>query len=232
MRCRGEPRRQSKPIEWRWPVMSELPLLVFDVNETLLDIEALAPQFQRIYGDAGFLREWFAQLILYSQAITLTGNYVPFGELAGAVARMVAQVRGVQIDEGDIERLQQAVASLPPHPEVPSALGRLCDAGFRLFTLTNNPQSTCKKQLDHAGLSQWFERGFSVDDGVSHYKPAPQVYRAVQESLGCRTRSAMADCLPHMGHFGCVGRRLENCIDSANGKCTPCCGWSTRYLGK
>ena len=50
--------------------MSELPLLVFDVNETLLDIEALAPQFQRIYGDAGVLREWFAQLILYSEAIT------------------------------------------------------------------------------------------------------------------------------------------------------------------
>jgi 2-haloacid dehalogenase len=152
--------------------MSQLPLLVFDVNETLLDIEALAPQFQRIYGDAGVLREWFAQLILYSQAITLTGNYVPFGELAGAVARMVAEVRGAQIDEGDIEGLLQAVAGLPAHPEVPSALGRLRDAGFRLFTLTNNPQSTCKKQLDHAGLSQW------------RYKPAPQVYHAVQESLG------------------------------------------------
>jgi 2-haloacid dehalogenase len=57
---------------------------------------------------------------------------------------MVAEVRGAQIDEGDIERLQQAVASLPPHPEVPSALGRLRDAGFRLFTLTNNPQSAGK----------------------------------------------------------------------------------------
>ena len=73
--------------------MSELPLLVFDVNETLLDIEALAPHFQRIYGDAGVLREWFAQLILYSEAITLTGNYVPFGELAGAVAQQ-ALLRG------------------------------------------------------------------------------------------------------------------------------------------
>jgi len=29
-------------------------------------------------------------------------------------------------------------------------------------------------------------RGFSVDDGVRHYKPAPQVYRAVQESLARR----------------------------------------------
>jgi 2-haloacid dehalogenase len=94
-------------------------MLVFDVNETLLDIEALAPQFRRMYGDAGVLRDWFAQLILYSEAITLTADYVPFGQLAGAVARMVAETRGVQIDEGEINRLQQAFACLPPHPEVP-----------------------------------------------------------------------------------------------------------------
>src|SRR5271155_3505226 len=108
--------------------MQTLPTLIFDVNETLLDLDALAPHFERIFGQSAVLREWFAQLILYSEAITLTGNYVPFGELAGAVARMVAEVRGAQIDEGDIERLQQAIASLPPHPEVPSALGRLRDA--------------------------------------------------------------------------------------------------------
>jgi len=35
--------------------------------KTLLDIEALAPHFRRIYGDARVLREWFAQLILYSE---------------------------------------------------------------------------------------------------------------------------------------------------------------------
>jgi 2-haloacid dehalogenase len=37
---------------------------VFDVNETLLDIEFLAPLFQRLYGDRAALREWFAQLVL------------------------------------------------------------------------------------------------------------------------------------------------------------------------
>ncbi len=45
-----------------------LPLLVFDVNETLLDLDALAPHFERMFGDRGALREWFAQVILYSGA--------------------------------------------------------------------------------------------------------------------------------------------------------------------
>jgi 2-haloacid dehalogenase len=51
-------------------------VLIFDVNETLLDLDALAPHFERIFGRSSVLREWFAQLILYSAAITLTGDYV------------------------------------------------------------------------------------------------------------------------------------------------------------
>ena len=40
------------------------PLLVFDVNQTLLNIDALQPLFQRIFGQPARMREWFAQLIL------------------------------------------------------------------------------------------------------------------------------------------------------------------------
>ena len=64
--------------------MSTLPVLVFDVNETLLDLDALTPHFDRLFGRSRVMREWFAQLILYSQAITLTEEYVPFGDLGGA----------------------------------------------------------------------------------------------------------------------------------------------------
>ena len=38
------------------------PVLVFDVNETLLDIDVLNPIFDRIFGVPGRMREWFAQL--------------------------------------------------------------------------------------------------------------------------------------------------------------------------
>jgi hypothetical protein len=45
-------------------------ICVFDVNETLLDIEFVAPLFHRLFDDRKVLREWFEQLILYSDAIT------------------------------------------------------------------------------------------------------------------------------------------------------------------
>jgi len=161
-----------------------VPLLVFDVNETLLDLEALAPHFERMFGEGNSLREWFAQVILYSEAITLSDNYVPFGELGSAVLRMLARTRGVQINDTDLQELKEAVATMPPHPEVQGALIRLREAGFRLYTLTNNPKATCARQLEQAGISSLFEGQFSVDDTVHRYKPAREVYREVEVFCG------------------------------------------------
>jgi 2-haloacid dehalogenase len=161
-----------------------IPLLVFDVNETLLDLEALKPHFERMFGEGRSLREWFAQVILYSEAITLSDNYVPFGELGGAVLRMLARARGVQINDTDLQELKEAVATMPPHPEVRAALVSLREAGFRLYTLTNNPKATCARQLEEAGIASLFERQFSVDDTVHRYKPAREVYREVETYFG------------------------------------------------
>ena len=160
------------------------PLLVFDVNETLLDLEALTPHFERMFGEGDSLREWFAQVILYSEAITLSDSYVPFGELGGAVLRMLARTRGVQIHDSDLQELKEAVATMPPHPEVRGALVRLREAGFRLYALTNNPKATCARQLEQAGISSLFERQFSVDDTVHRYKPAREAYRDVEVFFG------------------------------------------------
>ena len=65
--------------------MSSLPLVVFDVNETLLDLETMTPIFERIFRQKEAMRLWFANLILYSEALTLARAYVPFTDIGGAV---------------------------------------------------------------------------------------------------------------------------------------------------
>jgi FMN phosphatase YigB (HAD superfamily) len=64
--------------------MSSQPVIVFDANETLLDLDALHPVFDRIFGDVAALRLWFANLITYSEALTLAGVYVPFTDIGAA----------------------------------------------------------------------------------------------------------------------------------------------------
>jgi 2-haloacid dehalogenase len=36
--------------------MAAVPLIVFDVNETLLDIQTLEPTFERIFGEKNAMR--------------------------------------------------------------------------------------------------------------------------------------------------------------------------------
>ena len=79
-------------------------ILVFDVNETVLDIEPLAPLFFDWFADSAAMRTWFAELIVYSQTLTLAGGYVDFAMLAVSVLRMVAESRGVRLPEDAADR--------------------------------------------------------------------------------------------------------------------------------
>jgi 2-haloacid dehalogenase len=165
--------------------MAALPLIVFDVNETLLDLETMVPTFERIFGDRLAMRLWFANFILYSAALTLANSYVPFTDIGGAVMKMLADVRGIKIGDTDKRELTEKFSTMPPHPEVPAALRKLRGAGFRLFTLTDNLLEVQGRQLEHGGIIDLFERRFSAD-GVKRHKPAPEAYAYVEKALGAK----------------------------------------------
>jgi len=114
----------------------ERPVIVFDVNETLLDLDAIQPA-----------------------------------------------TRGIKISDADAAELTDRFATMPPHPEVPAALRRLRDHGFRLFTLTDNTLEISGRQLEHGGIIEEFERRFSVDETARRHKPAPEAYRSVAVAL-------------------------------------------------
>jgi 2-haloacid dehalogenase len=161
----------------------ERPIIVFDVNETLLDLDTLQPVFERIFSDPAAMRLWFANLITYSEALTLAGVYVPFTDIGAAVLRMLADTRGITVSDADSAELTSRFASMAPHPEVPAALRRLRDHGFRLFTLTDNTLEISGRQLEKAGVIDVFERRFSVDETVKRHKPAPEAYHSVAAAL-------------------------------------------------
>ena len=76
---------------------------VFDVNETLLDLRALDPHFERVFGDAGVRRAWFLQLLQSALVATVTGTYSDFGEVGAAALEMVAEREGVDLSDQDIQ---------------------------------------------------------------------------------------------------------------------------------
>jgi 2-haloacid dehalogenase len=165
--------------------MTALPLIVFDVNETLLDLETMEPTFERIFADKAAMRLWFANFIMYSAALTVAGQYVPFTDIGAAVMKMLADTRGIRITDADKRELTEKFSTMPPHAEVPAALRKLRKAGFRLFTLTDNLLEVQTRQLEHGGIVDLFERRFSAD-GVKHHKPSREAYGYVERELGVR----------------------------------------------
>ncbi|MGH3563972.1 MAG: haloacid dehalogenase type II [Mycobacterium sp.] len=172
-------------------------VLVFDVNETLLDINALTPLFERTFRDPRAMREWFGYLVMYSMTATLSGRYVDFFTLGQGVFRMLADIRRVDITDDDMDGLKRGMLTMPAHPDVKDGLTVLRNNGFRLVTLTNSPSDPDgPTPLEHAGLARFFERQFSVD-ACRAFKPAPAVYQHVCEELevapaGCMLVAAHA----------------------------------------
>src|SRR5262244_1770881 len=163
--------------------MAALPLIVFDVNETLLDLATMEPIFERIFGEKSAMRLWFANFIMYSAALTVAGCYVPFTDIGAAVMKMLADTQGIKISDADKQELKEQFSAMPPHPEVPAALRKLRGAGFRLFTLTDNLLEVQTRQLEHGGIIDQFERRFSAD-GVKQHKPSRETYAYVERELG------------------------------------------------
>jgi 2-haloacid dehalogenase len=177
--------------------MSATPsVLVFDVNETLIDIDSMTALFERIFGDPRAVREWFGHLVMYSMTTTLSGCYVDFFTLGQGVLGMMADFHGVGMTDHDRRAVKEGMLTMPAHPDVADALRTLRDNGFRLVTLTNSPPvPDGPTPLEHAGLGGFFERQFSVD-ACRAYKPASRVYRYVCDELGMTA----SDCMMVAAH--------------------------------
>src|SRR5918996_1891756 len=156
---------------------------VFDVNETLLDLTALDPPFERAFGRPGVRREWFGQMLQSAFVSTITDSYADFGTIGRAAFEMVTQRSGIKLASEDRDAILGTMRQLPPHPEVATALERLRDAGLRLAALTNSTETVATAQLTNAGLTPMFERILSADS-ARRLKPARDAYETAASELG------------------------------------------------
>jgi 2-haloacid dehalogenase len=177
--------------------------IVFDVNETLLDLAALDAYFEEVIGAAAARREWFATTVEAAMVTTITGRYESFADLGGACLESMARRLGRWTGPGDRERLVREMTHLPPHPDVADTLAVLRRRGFGIGALTNNPLAVVDAQLRNAGLAALFDEVVSAEE-VRRLKPAAEPYHHAAHRMGVGT----ADMLLVAAHgWDCAGAR-------------------------
>ncbi len=157
--------------------------IVFDVNETLLDLKSLDPIFERLFGNAERRREWFTQMLQSAFVSTITGSYASFAETGQAALSVLAQRHGRELTDADRDELAHSMTHLSAYPEVAESLRQLKQARFSMASLTNSTLIVAEQQLTHAGLRNLFDQVLSADE-VRRLKPAPEPYRFAAKRLG------------------------------------------------
>jgi 2-haloacid dehalogenase len=150
-------------------------LLLFDVNQTLLDLAPLQAAIRAVLPGADSPRLWFTATLQHAMAMSLAGRHAPLPEIGAAVLRMLAEGKGVTLSQADAAAALRALTRLPAHPDVAPALARLRAAGLRTAALSNSSTAGLRAQLAHAGLAPLLDAAFSVEE-IGIYKPHPRVY--------------------------------------------------------
>lgn len=165
-------------------------LLIFDVNETLLALTPIQIAINKYLRSEAAFDHWFSKLLQFSLVETLTGEYRDFGDIGAATLKMTAQKFSVEPSEEKIREILGQITHLNPHPEVPGALKKLKESGYRIVTLTNGGQKTLEQQIRNSGLAEFFDALYSVE-AVQKFKPHPATYRYVLEKEKVDANKAM-----------------------------------------
>jgi len=162
---------------------SNITVVAFDINETLLDLSVLDDQFANLFGTSLARRQWFAQMLQLSFVGGLTGEYIDFSTAQHGALQMLADQYKIEATDRQLDAIVDSMSNLPPHPEVADALATLASKDVTIAALGNSLYEVIEAQLTNAGILEFFNLIFSADS-VKALKPAPQPYIELARVLG------------------------------------------------
>ncbi len=123
-------------------------ILLFDINETVLDLSALAPAFENQFGSAHALPLWFSKLLHSSVVCISSATKSYFAELASNMLDEVASNFDITLSSQDKQQLLARFSTLPALQDIVSAFKVLKQAGFTLVALSNSSRALIDSTTD------------------------------------------------------------------------------------
>lgn len=156
--------------------------VLFDINETILDLDSLRPKFKAAFGDEAVTDLWFSNLLHSSTVCALTDVKTNFGSLASAMLDILSTRLNNKLSHSMRNEILGTFAQLPAHSDVKPALEQFRSSGYRTIAFSNSSIELIEKQIQNAGLSEYYDDIVSVEKSGS-FKPDTKAYRHVANYL-------------------------------------------------
>ncbi|WP_299152973.1 haloacid dehalogenase type II [uncultured Christiangramia sp.] len=169
--------------------------LIFDVNETLLDLSPLKESINKALGIEYAADIWFAELLQYSLVETVSDSYHNFSQIAQEVLRMNALKYDLDLSKEELQKTLKPITSLKAYPDVMPGLEDLKSSGFKLIAYSNGKPDVLRKQLEFAEIDHFFDHIESVEN-VKKYKPHLDSYQYIVDA----SEVNKSDCMMVAAH--------------------------------
>lgn len=149
--------------------------IVFDVIGTLFSLDPLRDRLKKagLNGDA--LEVWYARTLRDGMALTESGDYKSFPEVAAATLEGLMAEHSIPPSDESVEKIISGFGELPAHSDVRPTLDLLRAADIKAIALTNGTRQATEKLLHSAGFDPLVNRVVSIEE-VKQWKPARSVY--------------------------------------------------------
>jgi len=157
-------------------------VILFDINETVLNLSILKPTFKQYFRDENHMDRWFSMLLHSSTVCLVTDVKTDFKSLALAALKSIAGRLALTLSDEEYANILNTLASLPAHSDIKPALVKLRAAGFTLIAFSNSSSSLLSSQLTNAGLNEYFDDAISVESAGT-FKPSNNAYQYAVNKL-------------------------------------------------
>ena len=140
--------------------------------ETLASLEPLRARLTETGQPPGLLEAWYTRTLRDGMALSATGDYAAFTDVAAAALRGLTHYT---VSDEQVAAVMAGWDELPAFPDVLPAVRRLTEAGLRVACLTNGSASAGSAFAGRAGFGGLVDRVISAEE-VYRWKPASVVY--------------------------------------------------------
>lgn len=162
--------------------------LIFDAYGTLYDVHSVQAKTERLCPGNGDLitQIWRLKQLEYTWLQTALQGYRDFDFITEASLVFALRAAGIEPSESIVKPLLDKYLDLDPFPEAKEALGALKRRdGYQLAILSNGSAVMLTALVKNSGLDAFLDATISVD-GARKFKPHPECYALVEETLGLK----------------------------------------------